>query len=254
MPRTARLTDTLRGRGNALVLLGAAAALAGAGTASAAALSPAAPQAPATQHASATEHRPGAQHAQAAPAVAQQDPASQHAAVRLTAAVRPDHDAAQARLSAVAAQPTKPYLIYDSVTPSAIPAHQVVAAYATGSYAASPSQVAGQKKVLWIDTNGSDPGATVLDVEPGDATPTQAASWASSRLTAHPHAEAIIYTMQSQWSAARAAIATLPASMQSHIRWWIADPTGVPHIVPGSDATQWYWGKSYDMTTATPRF
>ena len=46
----------------------------------------------------------------------------------------------------------------------------------------------------------------------------------------------------------------LPHQMQSRIRWWIADPTGVPHIVPGSSATQWYWGSSYDITTAAPRF
>jgi hypothetical protein len=40
--------------------------------------------------------------------------------------------------------------------------------------------------------------------------------------------------------------------MQHQVRWWIADPTGTPHIVPGADATQWYWGHSYDITTARP--
>jgi hypothetical protein len=38
--------------------------------------------------------------------------------------------------------------------------------------------------------------------------------------------------------------------MHSHIRWWIADPTGSPHIVPGADATQWYWGTGFDESTA----
>jgi hypothetical protein len=52
----------------------------------------------------------------------------------------------------------------------------------------------------------------------------------------------------------KSAVAALPASMQSHVRWWIADPTGVPHVVPGSSATQWYWGSNYDITTATPSF
>ena len=42
--------------------------------------------------------------------------------------------------------------------------------------------------------------------------------------------------------------------MQSHVRWWIADPTGVDHIVPGASATQWYWGHNYDITTAKPGF
>jgi hypothetical protein len=146
-----------------------------------------------------------------------------------------------------------PYQIYDSVTPSAIPGGHVIATYATGPYAVQASQVAG-RPVLWIDTRGSDPGASALDVEPGDATPTMAATWAWQRLHADPSAKAIIYTMRSEWSAAQAAIGTLPHWMQNHVRWWIADPTGYPHLVPGSNATQWYWGSNYDITTAAPGF
>ena len=153
-----------------------------------------------------------------------------------------------------AAKKAWPYLIYDSVTPTAIPSHHVVATYATGPYAASPSDVAGRKAVLWIDTHGTDPQAAALDVEPGDATPSMAASWAWQRLHAHPREHAIIYTMRSEWAAAQASIGTLPHWMQNHVRWWIADPTGYPHVVPGSNATQWYWGTHYDITTATPGF
>ena len=104
--------------------------------------------------------------------------------------------------------------------------------------------------MLWIDTNGSDPKADVLDVEPGDATPSQAATWAYQKLKAEPGSLACIYTMLSEWSATQAAISTLPSWMHAHIRWWIADPTGSPHIVPGADATQWYWGNSYDISSA----
>jgi len=147
-----------------------------------------------------------------------------------------------------------PYRIYDSVTPSALPAHNAVATYATGSYAVSPSQVAGHKTVLWIDVTGYHYTSSVLDVEPGDATPSLAASWAWHRLHAQPKDLAHIYTMRSEWPAVKAAIAHLPAKMRSHVRYWIADPTGVPHVVPGSSATQWYWGSSYDISTATPRF
>jgi len=147
----------------------------------------------------------------------------------------------------------RPYLIYDSVTPSSIPAHHVVATYATGSYAVSRSQVAG-RPVVWIDTTGKYYAARVLDVEPGDATPSQAANWARHRLSTRPNAQAVIYTMRSEWPAVKAAVATLPSGMRSHVRWWIADPTGVPHIVPGSNATQWYWGSNYDISSATPRF
>jgi hypothetical protein len=153
-----------------------------------------------------------------------------------------------------AARKAWPYLIYDSVTPTAIPSHHVIATYATGPYAASPGDVAGRKAVLWIDTHGTDPQAAALDVEPGDATPSMAASWAWQRLHAHPREHAIIYTMRSEWAAAQASISTLPHWMQNHVRWWIADPTGYPHVVPGSNATQWYWGTHYDITTATPGF
>ena len=160
------------------------------------------------------------------------------------------HPAAVAKPAA----PAAPYLIYDSVIPSALPANHVAAVYATGPYSASPAQVPGKGPVVWIDTIGSDPNASALDVEPGDATPAVAATWARQRLSEHPHAVARIYTMLSEWGAVKAAVAALPQEMQTRIRWWIANPTGVAHLVPGSDATQWYWGAKYDISTATPRF
>jgi hypothetical protein len=153
----------------------------------------------------------------------------------------------------VAAGPARPFQIYDSVTPSSIPSGKMVATYADGPYAVSPSQVQGHQ-VMWIDTNGSDPRANALDVEPGDATPQGAASWAEQRLSAYPHSSAIIYTMQSEWPATQAAVAALPHWMQHQVRWWIADPTGSPHVLPGANATQWYWGSGYDITTAKPGF
>jgi len=151
-------------------------------------------------------------------------------------------------------QPKKPYLMYDSVTPSSIPTGQPAAVYADGAYAASSNQVAGHHSVLWIDTNGSDPKANVLDVEPGDATPVGAAQWVQQRLTEQPKSTAIVYTMLSDWSQVKANVAQLPSWMQSKVQYWIADPTGVPHVVAGSAATQWYWGANYDITTANPNF
>lgn len=185
---------------------------------------------------------------------------SGHATAHAAAAHKASHTASRKAASTHAAKPARhaapaqPYRIYDSVTPSAISGKAVVATYATGNYAVSRAQVHASK-VLRIDTNGSAPtAASILDVEPGDATPAGAAAWAKARLTANPHVLARIYTMRSEWAAVKAAIGTLPAHMQSQIRYWIADPTGVPHVVPGSAATQWYWGSSYDITTATPRF
>jgi hypothetical protein len=164
--------------------------------------------------------------------------------------------AAQARAAAVARAKAaaKPYVMYDSVTPSTIPSGQAAAVYANGAYAASASQAAGHKSVLWIDTNGSDPAANVLDVEPGDATPAGAAQWVQQRLTSQPKSVAVVYTMMSDWQQVKDTVSALPGWMQSKVQYWIADPTGVPHAVPGASATQWYWGNSYDMTTANPGF
>jgi hypothetical protein len=142
------------------------------------------------------------------------------------------------------------YTFYDSVTPQAIPAHQHVATYATGGFAVPASRVAGRGPVLWIDTRGYDYRASVLDVEPGDATPSVAATWAWHKLKSSPGSLACIYTMRSEWPAVRAAIGGLPGGMRSHVRYWIADPTGYPHIVPGASATQWYWGSHYDISSA----
>ena len=148
----------------------------------------------------------------------------------------------------------KPYLIYDSVVPQTIPAGQVVATYATGAHPIPTSAVAGRHTVIWIDTLGTDPSANALDIEPGCASPAQAAGWVRERLTAHPGATAILYTTISQWSTVQADVASLPSSIRAKIRWWIADPTGSPHMLPGAQATQWYWGSSYDISTALPGF
>jgi hypothetical protein len=158
------------------------------------------------------------------------------------------------RRHAAAATPAQPFLVYDSVTPQAIPGNPVIATYADGPNPDSPAMVAGRTNVIWISITGYDYNASALDIEPGCASPSQAASWVSQRLTLHPHGVAILYTMISDWSAVQANVASLPSWMQSHIRWWIADPTGTPHIVPGSQATQWYWGPNYDISTALPGF
>ena len=187
--------------------------------------------------------------APAKPAKAAKPAAPAHAKLAV-AAPRPaaKHKAAQPT------GPTKPYLMYDSVTPGSLPSSQPAAVYADGAYAASASQASGHHSLLWIDTNGSDPNANALDVEPGDATPSSAAQWVQAHLSKQPHSVAIIYTMRSDWSAVQDAVGGLPSWEQSHVRYWIADPTGVPHVVAGSSATQWYWGAHYDITTANPEF
>ena len=147
-----------------------------------------------------------------------------------------------------------PYLIYDSVTPTSVPWGKSVAAYANGNYRASISDVAHHDNVLWIDINGSNPEAMVLDVEPGDATPAGAAHWVQKRLNRHRNSIAIVYTFRAAWPSVKHYVGGPPSWMWSKVHYWIADPTGVPHVIPGSSATQWYWGKSYDISTANHNF
>jgi hypothetical protein len=147
-----------------------------------------------------------------------------------------------------------PYLIYDSVTPTSVPWGKSVAAYANGNFRASVSDVAHHNNVVWIDVNGSNPGAMVLDVEPGDATPAGAAQWVQARLNSHRNSIAIVYTFRNAWPSVKHYVGGLPSWMKSRVHYWIADPTGVPHVIPGSSATQWYWGKSYDISTANHNF
>jgi hypothetical protein len=147
-----------------------------------------------------------------------------------------------------------PTTIYDSVSPGSIPAGQHVATYSDGAFQASAASVAGRGNVLWIDTNGTNTHASALDVEPGDATPAGAAQWVNAKLTASPRTDAIVYTFKSDWGAVQNSINALPTWEQSHVKYWIADPTGTPHIVPGASATQWYWGTNYDVTQAQPTF
>jgi hypothetical protein len=285
-PLTSALTSALAGRGKSVAAaVAVAAVLGGAGAASAATIAGAAPVAHEAAHHVATHAKTAqaeagharvvtaakpaaaakpASSAKAAPGPAK--PASSakaaapaHAKAAAPAPAKPAAPApaparpAPAPAAAPApAPPATPYQVYDSVTPTQIPAGARIATYADGGYAAGPAAVAGRSHVTWIDTNASDPRAAALDVEPGDATPVQAATWTWQKLHSAAGDLAIIYTMRSDWPATQAAIATLPAAMQHQVRWWIADPTGVPHIVPGASATQWYWGQNYDISTAAP--
>jgi hypothetical protein len=185
---------------------------------------------------------------------AAREAAAKEAAVKAAAVKVKAAKVAAAKAAAAKAAAAKPYLIYDSVQPGSLPAGEAAAVYATGAYAAQPNTVASHHTVLWIDTNASDPGANVLDVEPGDATPQAAAQWVQQRLANDRHSIAVVYTMRAEWQQVKDNVATLPGWMQAKVRYWIADPTGVDHVVPGASATQWYWGKSYDITTANPDF
>lgn len=147
-----------------------------------------------------------------------------------------------------------PRNLYDSANPAAIPSGRHVAVYATGRYAVQPHETRRFGRVLWIDAIGTDPGADVLDVEPGDARPGQVPAWV--RAHAHRrHGLVRIYTFRNWWPAVRAAVRRLPWRYRHLVRYWIADPTGREHMVPGADATQWKWaGDRFDRSKTRPRF
>lgn len=141
---------------------------------------------------------------------------------------------------------------YDSENFYAIPPGVPVAAYANGLYAVSPAQVRG-RKVLWFDVNGGDPyTAQVLDIENYDATPLTAERWVRAKLERLHDSVAVLYMNLDEWGNVKTAVATLPAWEQKRVRYWVANPTGVPHMVPGAAATQWEFGATYDISTVTP--
>jgi hypothetical protein len=168
------------------------------------------------------------------------------------------YEHAQVKQTAVASKPpavSSPatWSMYDSTTPSQIPSGMPVATYATGPYAVQGSKVPAN--TVWIDTTGTDPHATALDVEPGDNTPASAAVWAKEKLSMSGHGLAVIYTTKSEWGPTEQSVgSTLTRGQLSRVRWWIADPTGVPHLLPGSSATQWQWGSGYDISMVRAGF
>jgi hypothetical protein len=150
-------------------------------------------------------------------------------------------------------EPTAPVTVYDSTMPSAIPASaKYVAAYRNGGYAESASEFPGKRIVWWVDTQGTDPHDTnALDVEPGDASPSQIPRWVDQEL--QDHSQAWLYEGRSSLAEVRAEVQTLPQREQERIRYWDADYSARAHVSPGAEATQWFGGgingpQQYDVS------
>lgn len=122
-------------------------------------------------------------------------------------------------------------LMFDSVTPQAIPPNpQIVAAYIDGRYANyTQARALFPAATLLSITVFGNLRANVVDVEYGDATPATAAAGVKAGL--YP----TVYCNLSTISAVVAAMDGTP------FQWWAAHPTGTPHLVPGSIATQYAW-------------
>jgi hypothetical protein len=142
---------------------------------------------------------------------------------------------------------------YDSAPGIFPPDATSVALYANGLYVWTRPLAHTWAKVLWIDVNGTAPDqASILDVETGDATPGHVPGWCTARLDAVPDSLLRLYCNLETWPAVRAQVRTMPDDTRARVRYWIASPTGIQHLVPGSAATQWDWGEDWDISSYGP--
>lgn len=150
--------------------------------------------------------------------------------------------------------------MYDSINPDLIPAGLVgpgdyVALYRNGRFAATPEQAARWDNRFFIDVIGDAADeCSIADIETGDMTVDEIPPWCERRHSEHPRGMLRIYVNLGNWPAARLRVAELQPEVIDLVRWWVANPTGSPHIVPGSDATQWLWQGSYDQSLCHETF
>ena len=126
--------------------------------------------------------------------------------------------------------------MYDAVNASAIPASAgYVAGYVDGpvsQWTSTDWDRFQNARLLTITVTGATGNADVIDVENGDATVQTAIDW----ITRYPNR--IIYINKSTFEANQTAL----SAIADKCRFWIADWTNIPHLYPGSIATQWTSG------------
>jgi nucleoid-associated protein YgaU len=127
--------------------------------------------------------------------------------------------------------------MYDSITPQDIPSDAtMVAGYVDGRYAniSAMRRRYPHSVVVGIAAFASTNDGIVLDVEQGDATPTQAVEWVVMRR--HAGKVPTVYTSASEWNAVRAAF---HAAGVAEPYYWIAQWDGHPSIPSGAIAKQY---------------
>lgn len=138
--------------------------------------------------------------------------------------------------------------MYDGITPGALPAGaDLYAAYDDGHWpdAAAVAALHGGVPVVRITTNPADDEGDVLDVEKGDATPTDAPQWCERRRAAG--ATPAVYANASTVPAVAAAFTRQGVAMP---QWWVADWTGI-YAPPAAGwvARQWQSLTGYDVSS-----
>lgn len=147
-------------------------------------------------------------------------------------------------------------LFYDSTDPDLIPNGVHACLYGNGPYSARHYDGLDRfASVLWIDVQGDDwLDCSILDVETFDATPADVPEWVRRRAETRGE-PARIYCNLSTWPTIRKLVAEhLPWAYRKGIRYWIANPTGTEHLVPGSAACQWQWEGDYDVSACRSRW
>lgn len=136
--------------------------------------------------------------------------------------------------------------MYDAVTVSDLPkTATLIAGYVDGQFANvnTMRQQFPNATIVDIAVFPTTNNGHVLDVETGDATPTQAPGWAKMRRSAG--IDPTIYCNKSTWQAVQNAF-TATGEPQPH--YWIADWTGQPHSIPGAVACQYQAAGPYDVS------
>jgi hypothetical protein len=135
--------------------------------------------------------------------------------------------------------------MYDGVSPGRLPADAaMVGGYVNGMYAwsaASWARFPKARKVTIAVTAAAS--ANVLDVETGDATPTQAPGWAlNERREGHIPT---VYCNRSTWPAVRAAFVNQHVTQP---QYWIASYSSSTVIPAGAVALQYENTPGYDLS------
>lgn len=133
--------------------------------------------------------------------------------------------------------------LFDSVNWASIPVTApIVAGYIDGRYKWPAAAWARFPSAIKLKiTVFGDKSADIGDCENGDMTVNQEAQWAHA--VAFQNRIPVAYSDKSDAPLIKALCTSIPLAQ------WIADPTGVSHIVPGSVATQWGWFPTFDQST-----
>jgi len=142
--------------------------------------------------------------------------------------------------------------MYDSVNAADIPSSSTLqAGYINGKYQSYYPMVARfGSSTLSITISAHNPdgsyvAADILDVEKGDAQPSEVPGWVAAMRALNRPVITVYCSRLATWPATQSAIA------QSKITppdYWIADYTQQSHLVPGSVATQWTDAGPYDIS------